>query len=135
MDVPMLLCDAAQEAGGKLFILGGGWSVIRAPHVPVPMSLAIKVAVPWDEANQSHQVRVDLLDDEGQPVISDGAPGPITADGRFEVGRPPGMKPGTPIDAPLVMNFGFLSLEAGGYVWVLQIDNQEVARAAFRVMK
>jgi hypothetical protein len=135
VDVTMLLCDAAQESGGKLFILGGGWSIIRAPHVPVPMSLALRISVPWDEANRKHNVRVDLLDDDGAPVVPEGAPGAVSADGQFEVGRPTGMKPGTPIDAPLVMNFGFLALEAGGYVWALKIDDKPVARAAFRVLK
>ena len=41
MDVTMLLCDAAQESGGKLYILGGGWSIIRTPNTPTPMSLAM----------------------------------------------------------------------------------------------
>jgi hypothetical protein len=135
MDVTMLLCDAAQESGGKLFILGGGWSLIGAPRIPVPMSLAIKIAVPWDQANRPHHVEVGLLDDDGNPVVPAGAPGAIRGEARFEVGRPPGTKPGTPIDAPLVLNFGFLALDSGGYVWVLKIDGDEQARSAFRVLK
>jgi hypothetical protein len=130
----MLLCDAAQEAGGKLFVLGGGWSIIRTPGIPVPMSLAVKVAVPWDQTNSKHRVQVSLLDEDGEPVTPTGAPGPIGLDGQLEVGRPPGIKAGTPIDAPIVMNFGFLTLDPGGYVWVLSIDELEAARTPFRVM-
>jgi len=46
------LADAAQEVRGKLYILGGGWSV-TGPDVP-PMALAIKLDVPWSDANASH---------------------------------------------------------------------------------
>ena len=134
MDVTMLLCDAAQEASGKLFILGGGWSVVRAPNVPVPMTLAIRVSVPWDETNRKHRIHAELVDEDGNRVTPAGAPGPIGADGEFEVGRPAGMKPGTPLDAPLVMNFGFLILGPGGYAWVLHLDGEEAARASFRVL-
>jgi hypothetical protein len=41
----MLLADAAQEAAGKLYILGGGWSV-TGPQMP-PMAIALKIDVPW----------------------------------------------------------------------------------------
>jgi len=43
----MLLCDSAQVADGKLYILGGGWSV-TGPQ-PVPSAVAIKLEVDWHE--------------------------------------------------------------------------------------
>src|SRR4051794_33041064 len=105
MDVTMLVCDAAQESGGKLFILGGGWSVIRAPNVPVPMSLAIKMSVPWDRTNQPHKIRAALITEDGDPVLADPASGAaVQMQGDIEVGRPPGIKPGTPLDTPFVLN-------------------------------
>jgi hypothetical protein len=134
MDVTMLLCDAAQEAGGKLFVLGGGWSVVLAPNVPISMALAIKLSIPWDQANQPHPMRAALITDDGEPVTPEGAPAPITAEGVIEVGRPDNLKPGTPIDAPFVLNFGFVALAAGGYVWELEIDGVSAARTPFRVM-
>jgi hypothetical protein len=130
----MLLCDAAQEAGGKLYILGGGWSVIAVPNVPVSMTLAIKLSIPWDQANQPHPLRAMLLTEDGEPVQLPSAPAPLMAEGVVEVGRPPGMKPGTPIDAPIVLPFGFLVLSSGGYVWELEIDGHVMARAPFRVI-
>ena len=42
----LMLADSAQEVGGKLYILGGGWSV-TGPVVP-PSAVAIKIDVPWD---------------------------------------------------------------------------------------
>src|SRR3712207_6134998 len=67
MKVTMLLCDAAEEVGGKLYILGGGWSFLHRPGVPTNMALAIKIAVPWNETNQSHTLRAHLLTDDGEP--------------------------------------------------------------------
>ncbi len=67
MKVTMLLADAAQAVEGKLYILGGGWSII-GPE-PTPMAFAIKIEVPWTEANIRHQLRVALYDEDGQPVI------------------------------------------------------------------
>lgn len=128
----MLLCDAAEQQGGKLYILGGGFSVIWVPNVPVNMALAVKLSVPWDQANRKHTVKAMLLDDDGDPVDLGG--GPLEVGGELEVGRPPGLKPGTPLDAPFVMPFAGMAFPPGGYVWVLEVDGTEMARAPFRVM-
>lgn len=130
----MLLCDAADEQNGKLYVLGGGWSIIQAPNVPVPMALAVKLSVPWDQANRPLKITTALLTDDGEVVDGGGDVGPVQVEGELEVGRPPGMKPGTPIDAPFVLKFGMLALDAGGYVWELQIDGTPMARTPFRVL-
>ena len=57
----MMLADAAQVANGKLFILGGGWSV-TGPE-PSPSAIVLKIAVPWDQANKSHHLLLSLIDD------------------------------------------------------------------------
>jgi hypothetical protein len=128
----MLLCDGADEQNGKLFILGGGWSIVRVPNVPTPMTLAVKMAVPWDQANQSHPVEAKLVTEDGDQVEVAG--NPMKVEGQIEVGRPPGMKPGTPIDAPFTLNFGLVPLPPGGYVWELDVDGTTMARAPFRVL-
>lgn len=128
----MLLCDAADAVGGKLYIIGGGWSQILAPNAPVNMALAVKLAVPWDQANERISIQASLLTEDGKPV--DLGEGPFSAGGELEVGRPPGLKRGTPLDAPFVLNFAGLVLIPGGYVWELEIDNQVKARAPFRVL-
>jgi hypothetical protein len=58
---------------------------------------------------------------------------PVQAEGTLETGRPPGLAPGTEIDAPFVMPFNGVALPAGAYVWELEIDGTVEARAAFRV--
>ena len=127
----MLLCDAAQEVGGKLYILGGGWSYVLTPGLPVNGALAIKVSVPWDRSNHRHKVRAAFVSEDGAPV--DMGEGPVQAEGEFEVGRPVGVKPGTPLDAAFVLPFAGIVLEPGGYVWELYINDKLEARAPIRV--
>lgn len=132
MDVNILLCDSAQEVGGKLYILGGGWSVLHRPYVPTPMALAMKIEVPWDQTNRAISIKASLKNADGQEV--DLGEGPIGASGEATVGRPAHVKPGTPIDLPIAMQFGGLALEPDGYVWELEIDGHVEARVGFRVM-
>jgi Family of unknown function (DUF6941) len=130
-DVTMLLCDAADSVGGKLYILGGGWSTLLRPNVPTNMALAIKLGVPWHDANRRIPLRAELLTDESEPVEQNGEP--VFAEGEIEVGRPPGLHAGISLDAPMVLNFGGITLGPGGYVWQLSIDGQPRARTPFRV--
>jgi hypothetical protein len=124
MRVTLLLADAAQEVGGKLFILGGGWSV-TGPK-PVPSAIAIKIEVPWDQANQKHEWRLSLLTQDGEAALAETPEGeqPVQIEGGFEVGRPPGLIPGTPIDFAVAINMGPLPLTPGTrYAWRLAIDD------------
>jgi hypothetical protein len=126
--VTMLLADYAQVADGKLTVVGGGWS-ITGPE-PVPFGIAILVHVPWDQANRRHVMRLELLDADGAPVTvvtEEGVEEPIVFfdDVEFEVGRPAGVKPGTPLELPLTINSGPLPLDPGGrYEWRLSIDGE-----------
>jgi hypothetical protein len=129
----MLLADSAQAVAGKLFILGGGWSLIGPD--PTPMALAVKIEVPWDQTNQTHAFRLELLDSDGNPVVAPGEGAePVFVEGNFEVGRPAGIKPGTPIDFPFAVNLGPIPLEPDTrYAWRLSIDgdSQDEWRVAF----
>ena len=59
-------------------------------------------------------IDLQLLTQDGQPVQdSEGAP--IGIQGRTEVGRPPGIEPGIPIDLPLTFHVGGIGLPAGRY--------------------
>ncbi len=125
MKATMLLCDAAQVADGKLYILGGGWS-ITGPE-PTPSAVAIKVEVDWHEAAQAHHWELFLVDADGQPVGIDTPDGAqlVEVRGDFEVGQPEDVPAGSPIDLPLAINIGPLPLDAGGrYTWRLTIDGE-----------
>ena len=129
----MLLCDAAQAIGGKLYILGGGWSMLAKAQPRANMSLAIKLTVPWSRSNERIHVAAALITDEGEDVTQVGEL-PVRAEGELELGRPPGLRHGTPLDATLVMNFEGLDLELGGYVWELRIGGDVAARIPFQVV-
>ena len=127
----MLLADAVQEAGGKLFVLGGGWSIRRGSG-PFQMALAIKLEIPWSEANVAHAVLAELLTQDGAPATAGG--NPVRIEGKVEVGRPPGIPAGTALDAPMALTINGIQLDAGGYRWQLSVDGEVVAEASFLVM-
>ena len=136
MKITLLLADAAQAVNGKLYILGGGWSIMGPD--PTPSAIALKIEVPWDEANKRHLMELTLLDGDGQPVIVPTPVGdqPVKLGGEFEAGRPPGLKPGTPLDVVLAINIGPLPLAPDRrYVWRCSIDgkSEEGWQASFTV--
>jgi len=121
----MLLADAAQAVNGKLYILGGGWS-ITGPD-PAPSAIALKIDVPWDEANRRHRFHLALLDADGQPVIVPTPTGnrPFELTGEFETGRPAGLKAGTPLDVVLGINISPIPLKPDSrYVWRCSINDR-----------
>ncbi len=121
LDVTILMADAAQVSDSKLFILGGGLSLV-GPR-PQPLAIALHIKVPWDRANVVHSWKLELLDDDGQPVTGNGQP--IVVAGTFEAGRPAGLRPGTPLGVPLAINFPTLPLQPGrSYTWQLSIDDR-----------
>ena len=117
-----MLADSAQAVNGKLYILGGGWSVTGP--APATMALAVKIEVPWDEANMKHRFVLELLDADGRPFIAPGREGPLQVDGQFEVGRPAGVAPGTPIDFVFAVNIAAIQLvPSSRYTWRLSVDD------------
>src|SRR5262249_1873065 len=109
-------------ANGKLDVIGGGWSMMNAQG-PFGFFVAALFQIPWDQTNQKHAFRLELLDADGQGVPTpDGET--IRAEGEFEAGRPAGLRAGTPVDAPLVVPFWPLVLAEGRYEMRLTIDRE-----------
>jgi hypothetical protein len=132
----LLLCDHVQEVSGKLYVLGGGWSIFRGS--PVTMGLAVKISVPWDAANIPHDFAARLVTQDGlDPVLPSAEGEPASArvefNGRFESGRPAGLAPGSDLDAPIAVNLAGLPLGPGRYEWQVSIDGTVVDRAPFIV--
>ncbi len=124
MRLSVVLCDSAQAVDGKLYMLGGGWTHVLAAG-PLTVALAVVIAVPWGDANRRHRVRVALVDEDGAPITQEGEQGLLTVghEGQFEIGRPPGIKAGSDLNAVMVFKFGGLVLPPGGYVWELTVGD------------
>jgi hypothetical protein len=120
-----LLADHAQALGGKLYLMGAGWNVIGP--APTPMALAGILELDWDEANQPRQLRIELLTEDGQPVLVPTPTGdrPVELSAAVEVGRPPGTRAGTSFNIPVAINVGPLPIPPGGrYVWRFSFDGE-----------
>jgi hypothetical protein len=131
MNVTMLLADSAQVADGKLYILGGGWSV-TGPD-PVPSAVAVKVAVDWHEFNTPHHWELILEDADGQLVQFETPEGPQTIEvrGDFSTTTPTDVPQGTPVDVPIAVNFGPIPLAAASrYTWRLIINGDSLPGAS-----
>jgi hypothetical protein len=123
----MLLSDSAQVAEGKLYILGGGWS-LTGPD-PAPSAVAIKLEVGWNETGRDHHWELFLEDADGAPVMVPTPEGeqPVEIRGDIAVGTPEGIIEGTPIDVPIAINLGPLPLAPGTrYTWRLLVDGENL---------
>src|SRR5207247_11050015 len=79
-----------------------------------------------DQAHADHSLKHSRPTPSGKPVK--GAPPagdrPLELGNEFEVGRPAGVKRGTPLDLPIAINLNPIPLPPDGvFVWQLSIDD------------
>ncbi len=120
-----MLADHAQAVGGKLYVMGAGWDT--AGPGPLTAALAGILELDWNEANQPQRMRIELLTEDGRPVMIPTPTGdrPVVIDGGVEVGRPPGTRPGTSFNVPIAINFGPMPIPPGGrYVWRFSFNDE-----------
>lgn len=118
--VTLMLAEAAQVADNKLYILGGGIAVISS--TPSPLAIAVKIEVPWDRADVTHDWKLELLDADGMAVLVNDLP--VLVQGQFQIGRRDDLLPGSPLPMPLAVNFSGLGLPGGQrFAWRLIIDD------------
>ena len=106
----LILADAVDQVGGKLYMLGGGWTQWRSSSYPaqVRVGFAISLRIDWEETNVRHPVILEILDADGIAVVP-----AITA--QVEAGRPTGIVAGTPQRAILALNANFPLPRPGRY--------------------
>jgi hypothetical protein len=141
MRVSAMLVDAVDEANGKLYIHGGGWSVWWTDDVPAVLprlGVAAVVSVPYTATDHAHAFTVHLVDQDGHLIALGETPdGPVhRVQGEFNVGRPSELAPGDEQPVPIAVNLGGLQLpDLGGYSFVVEVDGIEEARLPFRVVQ
>lgn len=113
--------------GEKLYVLGGGWSLIWAQTFPAQhqFAMAAGILVPWLETNSRHSFRLHVRTDEGVTLGDFG--------GDFEQGRPAGLPAGTTQRVMLAVNMTLqfaAPLDAVAELW---LDGDLARSVAFRV--
>ena len=127
-----MLADAAQVQSGKLFVLGGGFDTISVRSLPAThrsVSLAMVAEVRPDERQQDLDLKVVLVDEDGAELG-------VVAKGKLRGGAPPNLPPGSPSLVPIVSPFHNVTFpEAKGYAFVVSVNETELTRVRFRVVK
>jgi hypothetical protein len=134
IEAQVLLCDAAvADPSGKLHMLGAGWSMTSSPTSP--QAVAVLLKIPWDRANQRLPIVLRLLDPDGRPVVLATPDGTqeVTMGGEIEAGRPPGVSPGSQLDAAFSFSVPSLPLPPGRYQWRLDVA-EEAFTSSFQVI-
>lgn len=119
----IMLCDYAQVAEGKLTIVGGGWNEMHT--IGSPTSVAVLLEMPWNATEREHSVLLELIDEDGHPVIdtASGTPVRVEAGLHIESGNQHPLGRGVPATVPFACMFGPLPVQPGKrYVWQLSID-------------
>lgn len=124
----LVLADAAQVQGEKLYLLGGGWSLIWVKEFPAQhqMAVAAGILIPWMETNARHQFKIAVRAEDGTTFSE--------VNGEFEQGRPPGLPPGTTQRVMLTVNMGIRieqPTEAAAELW---LDGTLAKSVPFRIV-
>lgn len=139
MQAFIVLCDSAQrdQATGKMHMLGADWSL--ADSSTPPMTVAVFLRVPWEQATSTRPFTLRLVDDENKPVIAvlDGESFPVEHRGEFSITQEPSSDDFirmTDIHSSFAVNVAPFQLKAGRrYEWKLDVEGRELACVDFAI--
>lgn len=123
--------DHAAVESGKLYVNGGFWSRLNFPSFPAVHNFAVCIVlhIPWRAHHQRHKFAVSFEDADGQTTSN-------RAEGQFQSGTAPDMRPGDYTVAPIaILVNGFVLQRAGDYAAVLHVDGTEISRWRFRAIQ
>jgi len=125
----LILADAAQVQGEKLYMLGGGWSMIWVREFPAQHNLAVAagILIPWLETNVRHQFRIEVHAEEGTRF------GEVA--GEFEQGRAPGLPAGSTQRVMLTVNMTIRIERAAEAVAEIWLDGALARSVPFRIVE
>jgi hypothetical protein len=130
----LILADAAQVVGAKLYLMGGGWDMLtvnRAFPVDQRCALALSILVPWNETNQKHSFEVEIISEDNHTEQPKSL---VKVGGQFEVGRPPGIRPGQEQRFQLAVDMNLRIETAGTKTVIARIEGQPMRRLEFTVI-
>src|SRR6202789_2091730 len=111
----VFLADAAQAAGGKIYVLGGGWNLFRSPSYPAPVQLAIAIGLSFSstEVGIKYPLNVVIADESGVPIVPE-------MKGQVETGQPaPDVPKTASIKIPVAININMSLPHPGTYAIVV----------------
>jgi hypothetical protein len=123
MRVTMILADAAQATDGKLYVLGGGWS-LTGPG-PVAAAVGMIINIPYQEADASHAWRLELIDADGKQVYTPDEQ-PVLMEGNIDIEPYPGMGITDEVNVPIAVSLpqGHPVKPGGKYEWRLWLNGE-----------
>lgn len=129
----LVLANHAEAVNGLLYIAGGCWTIhwrqTPSEGQPPPIShfgIALAVLIPWTQTNRRHHLTLRIEpEDGGEPLVS--------VDGDLEVGRPPGVSPGSDQRAVLAVNADVQFPKAGGYRVLAELSSGHTRSVSFQV--
>jgi uncharacterized protein DUF6941 len=146
--VDALLCDSAITAEGKLYVQGGGWTMLTVQAMPAQLprlGVGAVVTVPYAATNRNHTLTIELKSEDGAPVLVGVPPAlgdptstpdqqPVKAEAQFNIGRPPMLVPGEAQAIAFAVNMdGIQITSVGGFVVDISIDGTSLRTLTFRV--
>jgi hypothetical protein len=149
MDAKVILCDFAEDSGGKLFISGAGLAMLGSatPTVPyrVNITLAILGLIRPEDTDTTHKMTLELVQmgqsRETRVALSEDLPeGSDQADrgmfiAYFRAPRSPQMLETDEWSMPMAIPMFGLGLPVlGPYYFSVRINGREMDRASFRLL-
>ncbi|MBN1189033.1 MAG: hypothetical protein JXA46_04710 [Dehalococcoidales bacterium] len=131
----LILADAAQVVGNKLYVMGGGWDRLTV-NKPFPVdqrcALALALRVDWNETNQRHNFEIEIISEDS---VTEQPRSLMKAGGQFELGRPPGISPGQDQRFQVALDMALKIDSPGTKVVVARVGGQEMRRLSFNVIQ
>ena len=114
----VLIADYADVAGGKLYLVGGGWDTTTVQAIPaqVRMAVSVGVRIGWEETNRPVPVRITVVDDDMHELAR--------LEAQVNVGRPPHLLPGSTQLAQVAVNLAVNVTKAGGHVVIVRAGDE-----------
>jgi hypothetical protein len=115
----VLIADAVENVNGKLYVMGGGWTVFRSASFPaqIRFGIAVSIRVSWEETNAQHDVHIRVVQDpdRSQRPVANQEVMPLEIGSKVHVTRPPGLEEGSIQRVFLAVNGNLPIPHAGKY--------------------
>ncbi len=129
------LCDhATVPPDGKLYIHGAGVHQLFLPQIPGPLRtlfLVVRLSIPWHMLGEPHTVHIRALDPDRNSI---GPTDPLIST-PFELGKPPGHRPGDESAINICAELSGLAIPQAMTMHIhLQVDDEPIASLPLKVL-